>query len=129
MVEMALKMVKGYSVDIQLDPNKVERSLRGDLGYKFLSLQLAKNIALLAFWMTFLSAFAFIALTLFMDKLLLIPAFIAGMYSLKFHFKYLQAWSTWNKYSRKWVARIDLDKESSLYGVPQVPWVKLRQGH
>jgi hypothetical protein len=122
---MGLKLVKGSTFDINLDPADLEINKRGDLGSKLLGLKMTELRRFTIFWVYFLSCGLLIFLSLSFGKIFIIPLAVMAFFTIRQHFRYLQAWSTWNKFARRHVARIDMVKEQSIYGQPMMPWVNI----
>ena len=122
---MGLKLVKGSTIDINLDPIDLEIKKRGDIGAHLLGLKLTEVRRFTVFWTYFLSCAALIFMSIFIWKFFIIPLAIMAFFTVRQHFRYLQAWSAWNKFARRHVARIDMVKEQAIYGQPLMPWVNI----
>jgi len=122
---MGLKLVKGSTIDVNLNPSDLEINKRGELGTKFISLKMTELRRFTVFWVYFISCGLLIFLSLASSKLFILPLAVMAYFTIRQHFRYLQAWSTWNKFARRHVARIDMEKEIGIYGQPMMPWVNI----
>ncbi len=121
---MSLKLVKGSGIDLHLNPENFDYKTRGEVSDKYISMKLLELQRYFNFWVLFVSCILLGIIAIFLSKLLLIPLIFLVHYTVKYHFKYLQAWSAWNKFARKYVVRVDLEKEHQIYEGLLTPWVK-----
>ncbi|MDO8626885.1 MAG: hypothetical protein Q7K42_00330 [Candidatus Diapherotrites archaeon] len=124
---MSAKLLKGTGIDLHIDPNGIEYNTRGDLSNKFIGMKALEFKRYTIFWSYFLSCIGLIVLSIFITKFLIFVLAVVVYLTVKIHFKYLQAWSNWNKFARKSVAVIDGDNEFPVYDDLLTPWVDLKK--
>ena len=124
---MSLKMLQGHSQDINFDPHLMERWTRDNVSMTFVNYKLEELKRWVFFWTLLAVSLVFAAFAVF-DTIFVIPAAAIFFYAVPKHFNYLKAWSKWNKFSRKTVVRMDLEKEPRIIAPPKMPWTPLPRG-
>lgn len=124
-----LKLVKGKQLQLDLDVNDTEFQWREKIGSNYLEMKLNEGKNLAIFYFNFLLLLASIAFTIFLTKIFIIAVLLSAYSSYKSHDNYLDAWSKRNKYGRKTMVRIDIEKRPAIIaGGPKVPWINLKEG-
>lgn len=122
---MALKMFKGHSIDMNVDPKKIPREKRDEVGRNYFSYKASEMYYWVMVW-ALIICFLYFLLQAFSSNFFIIPAGILFYFIIRTHFDYLKAWSRWNKYARKQVILMDPIKQDSIIVGPKMPWIKLK---
>lgn len=122
---MALKMFKGHSIDMNVDPKKIPREKRDEVGRNYFSYKTSEMYYWVMFW-GLVIGFLYFLLQAFSDNFFIIPAGIIFFFLIRTHFNYLKAWSKWNKYARKQVVVMDPEKQIPVIVGPKMPWINLK---
>ena len=120
-------MLQGTSHDINFDPKGMERWTRDDVGMTFIDYKVEELKRWVFFWLLMGLSLILCAFAVF-DGWFIVPAAALFFYAVSRHFQYLKAWSTWNKYARKTVIRMDMEKEPRIIAPPKMPWTQLPRG-
>lgn len=121
---MVLKMLRGHSTDINLDPKTLPREKRDEVGRKYFSYKSKEMYYWVSFWVI-LVGFLFVLWQSFFNSFFVVPAGLLFFFLIRTHFNYLKKWSDWNKYARKNVVVMDPTKHRVVVA-PKMPWVGIK---
>jgi len=120
----SMKMLKGHSTDMNIDPHTLPREKRDEVGRKYFSHKASEMYYWIAFWVI-LGAFLYLLWLSFSNSFFAVPAGIMFFFAIRTHFNYLKKWSDWNKYARKNVVVMDPTPER-VVASPKMPWCSLK---
>ncbi|MFH1663773.1 MAG: hypothetical protein ABH986_03105 [archaeon] len=122
---MALKMIRGHSTDMNIDPHVLPREQRDEVGRKYFSYKTSEIYYWVLFWLLSLS-FIFFLWKALSEVFFVVVAGILFYFMIRVHFSYLKSWSRWNKYARKNVVIMDPEKQIHVITGPKMPWCSLK---
>jgi len=119
------KLIKGKQILFDVETDKADIQFREHIGKNYLDMKINEGKTLGIFYISF----GFLLLNVFLAVLvseIFVIGILLGVYSgYKSHDNYLEAWSKRNKFGRKKVIRIDIDKRPAIIDKgPRVPWIK-----
>ncbi|MBU2100888.1 hypothetical protein KKG83_00150 [Candidatus Micrarchaeota archaeon] len=122
---MGLKMIRGHSTDMNIDPHVLPREKRDDVGRKYFSHKTSEYYYWIMFWLM-LAGFVFFFLQALSNSLFIVVSGLLFFFLIRTHFNYLKAWSDGNKYARKNVVVMDVEKQDAVIVPPKMPWISLK---
>ncbi len=122
---MVLKMIRGHSTDMNIDPHTLPREKRDEVGRKYFSHKTSELYYWIMFWVL-LAATAYFFLQSFLNPFYVVVGGVMFFFLIRTHFNYLKSWSRWNKYARKDVVIMDPEKPTRVIVGPKMPWCSLK---
>lgn len=119
------KLVKGKQILFDVETDKADIQFREQLGRNYLNMKINEGKTLGIFYVNFGFLLLNVFLAVLVSNIFVLGILLALYSSYKSHDNYLEAWSKRNKFGRKKVIRIDIDKRPAIIDKgPRVPWIK-----
>ncbi len=121
-----LKLVKGKQLMLDIEPDESDIQFREQLGNNYFKMKINETKTLGVFYFNFFLLLLNLFLAVVVSEIFVIGILLALYSSYASHDNYLSAWSKRNKFGRKKVIRIDIDKRPAIIAEgPKVPWIEV----
>ncbi|MFH1664249.1 MAG: hypothetical protein ABH986_05615 [archaeon] len=119
------KLVKGKQILFDVETDKSDIKFREEIGRTYLNMKIDEGKTLGIFYFNFVLLLLNMVFAVFVSNIFVIGILLSLYSSYQSHENYLSAWSKRNKFGRKKVIRIDIEKRPAIIDKgPQVPWIK-----